>query len=50
MRPYVVYIRMDDGARAVMSGKFPTDWAAIDTAWDLFENATMVIPRRKECV
>lgn len=50
MRSYQVLITLANGGAAVMTGMFPTDWAAIDMAHFVYEEEGVLaaVPRRKE--
>lgn len=37
MRHIIVLITLGDRRQAVLSGLFPTEWAAIDMAYEVFE-------------
>ncbi len=45
MRHIVVSITLADGGRAVMSGLFPSEWAAIDMSMQMFEDGVSFVPR-----
>lgn len=45
MRHIVVTITLAGGGRAVMSGLFPSEWAAIDMGMQLFEDGMSFVPR-----
>ena len=48
MRSYLILLTMGDGRRAVMRGMFATDWAAIDNAYEAFDDELVLaaVPRR----
>lgn len=50
MRAYQVLITFADKRRAVMSGVFANDWKAIDMAYQIYDEETVVaaVPRRQE--
>lgn len=52
MHSYQVLITLADGGLAVMSGKFATDWEAIDMAHFVYEEEGVLaaVPRRQEWV
>lgn len=49
MRSYLILITLTDGRQAVMTGIFPTDWAAIDNAYEMFDDELVLaaVPRRQ---
>ena len=49
MRRYLILITLDGGRRAVMTGIFTTDWAAIDNAYEVFDDEQVLaaVPRRQ---
>lgn len=50
MHRYQVLITLGNRQRAVMSGIFRNDWAAIDMAYEMFdeEEVLAAVPRRQE--
>jgi hypothetical protein len=50
MRHIVVLITLVNRSRVVMSGLFPTEWAAIDMAHEIYEEEGVLsaVPRAQE--
>jgi hypothetical protein len=45
MRHILVLITLSDGRQAVLSGLFPSEWAAIDMGMQSFEDGVAFVPR-----
>lgn len=49
MRSYQVLVSFDGGARGLVCGRFASDWAAIEAAYEAFAHQLVLsaVPRRK---